>query len=286
MLLNHPKSTLGKCDIQRSESFLCFACPWHRENAEGYRKRLAEWQRVVDRFQLDYANSECGPKYLTECHCCPLGYEIPDMREMIKIRRFDLGFQPWQAPSWHWPMLGPDQQVRHQIFHEFLLRNGVDPCGIGYMNIALMTPTMIAIEEGVLGRWLGALNNAGISIDAVARHTLRIISPEVVTSMRFLYEHNCYGLFPRSRGRLFCSIQRLYESLIDADTLRQYVMDQLAENGCFIANPLGSSEPPHYELAASAVDFVPSSRYNSQRLTTGLRKRIPKAATSIYPQQS
>lgn len=150
MLLNHPNSTLRLWDIQRAEPFLCFASIRGSESAQAYRERLTEWQRVVDKFQLDYAKSEWGPKKLSSSQCCPSDCEVVGMLELRRILMLDLGYQPWQAPERHWPSQGPDQQARNQIFHEFLLRNSVDPCSIGHRDTAKMTPTMIASRASLL----------------------------------------------------------------------------------------------------------------------------------------
>ena len=275
MLLHHPNSALGLCDIQNQPSFLSFALPSGFEDQEDYRVRLAKWQRVVDRFQLDYTDSSIGPTYLSLYQCCPKNCHPIDIHELDRQYQLDKGFEPRQVLRVH-NMPGADKYARHRIFHEFLLRNRTDPCLIDHRN---MTPTLRAIEQGTLDRWLEALNNAGIRIEAVALHTLRIITPDVVESIKVMFERNSNGLFPRSKGRFLLYVQEMYESLTNVATFREYVLDQLARNGCYV-NILNIYQPNTLDLRASGVSFVPSTRHDpaQQNLNSNLRRRTAKTS--------
>lgn len=216
MLIHHKNSTIDIQDIRSQTTFLSFGGPSRSENLEECRTRLAAWQRVVDRFGFDYSGAQASQYYLFK-QCCPKGCELLKIHAMFDLKRNNKPFGKRQVLEIH-TMSGTNKYARRRVFHEFVLRNGANPCIVDERK---RTPTIRAIEKGTLGRWLEALNNAGINIEAVALHTLRSVTPASTMSLKNMLERNGNGLYPRSQGRFTLLVQQMYEHLGNVATFRE-----------------------------------------------------------------
>ena len=267
MLLQHKSSTIILTDIQNQPTFLKPPVMFDGTEQE-YCVELRNWQKIIDRWQLDYVGTQIGREHSWMAQCCPKACDIIPMDQLHEYLFGDRKFADNQILEMH-RMSGSNLYEQHRVFHEFLLKDGTNPC---FSDSYGMTPTMRALEHGTLSRWVEALSNSGLSIEAVSLHTLSNITPEVVRRLKNKYEQNHSGLYPQAKGRFTCFVQRMYDGLTSVACFRQYICEELAKNGCHIRMPFANDLSP-FELRSSSINFVPSTLHDPERATKSLHRR-------------
>ena len=162
-----------------------------------------------------------------------------------------------------------------------LVSNGVDPCAVcdGYL-----TPTLVAFFSNKLHSWFTVLRQSGISVDAVAAHTLGLLTgstvPDIISRVtsepmdKFEFYVHCSALKwlnPRDNlASIFQAARQLRAALIEA----------FERQGCYLNESCDRGSMVTYK-ASSSVDFTPSTVYDPERAKQDFRRRT---AAQKHPQ--
>ena len=168
-----------------------------------------------------------------------------------------------------------------QLFLSTMLIGGADPLAPEFD----LTPTLVALMNNTVDIWFGALSEARISIDAVAKATVESVTPRLVTMLTPKVEEGKLGYTPYTWGSYASGVakdgqtraSKLSNSLNSAAEFRTHLLEVFAEHGCHLNLPPDPIIPNEYQLSATSVDFVPSKTYDPSREGTELRKRKPTA---------
>ena len=151
-----------------------------------------------------------------------------------------------------WPKIG--LRFGSQMLRLYL-QNGMDPCGLSFKWATPITHTHLFYYYDTLAAWFEALYDCGISIEAVARHTLEYLSG--LTS-------SCLRQLRRLSSDDHCK---------SIETVRADLLGAFAEHGCYI-DPSEDFTPKREEKSnATGADFKPSTVYDAERAKVDVRRR-------------
>ena len=193
--------------------------------------------------------------------------------KLCKRLKIDVAFtQPSGLTSLHWMI----EQSSGEHCLSVLISNGVDPCAVceGYL-----TPTLVAFFQDKLDLWFTVLRQAGISVEAVAAHALRLITgisvqeiiyriiiPEPKISSEYVFSTLCilnwWNGHQSNQASKFNDTKQLGAALIEA----------FERQGCYLDEPGDRGNMVTY-MASSSVDFKPSTVYDPERARRDFRRR-------------
>ena len=192
--------------------------------------------------------------------------------KLCKRLKIDLAFtQPSGLTSLHWMIEQASGDHISDVMHclSVLISNGVDPCAIcdGYL-----TPTLEAFFQDKLDLWFTVLRQSGISVEAVAAHTIGLLVGDIMSriilelSDPFWYiTHSSilgWSVIQGDGTSPFEVTKRLGVALIEA----------FERQGCYL-NGLGERGNMITYKASSSVYFTPSTVYDPERAKLDFRRR-------------
>ena len=151
-----------------------------------------------------------------------------------------------------------------------LIINGVDPCAV--CDIYL-TPTLSAFSVDSLDPWFTVLRQTRISVEAVAAHTLRLLTESNMRNIIFRMDHEPGRHI--DRHPILCRYARPSDWRSIADNtkqLRAELIEAFERQGCYLSESGDRGNMITYK-ASSSVDFKPSTVFDSERARGDIRRR-------------